>query len=96
MERQYSGKVILRLPKDLHQRCSARASLEGCSLNTYLVQALAAATSDNAGVPVRATAKAKVASKKEADSINAPNGYVCQKCATPCMIYHCLCPCHQS
>lgn len=39
---RYSGRVTLRLPKELHQELAERARYNGTSLNTYLVTLLAA------------------------------------------------------
>ena len=36
----YNGKVLLRLPKSLHQQLAVKADLEGVSLNQYLVYKL--------------------------------------------------------
>lgn len=41
----YSGKILVRMPRHLHQRLSERATLEGVSLNQYVVSLL----SDSAG-----------------------------------------------
>lgn len=35
-EPSYSGKLLLRMPKSLHQRLAERASREGVSLNQYV------------------------------------------------------------
>jgi antitoxin HicB len=35
-EPTYSGKVLLRMPKTLHQRLAGNAALEGVSLNQYV------------------------------------------------------------
>lgn len=37
----YNGKVLLRLPRSLHQKLSKEASIEGVSLNQYLLYKLA-------------------------------------------------------
>jgi predicted RNase H-like HicB family nuclease len=37
----YSGRVLLRMPRSLHQRLSIQAKAEGVSLNQYLVSLLA-------------------------------------------------------
>lgn len=37
-EPNYSGKLVLRLPKGLHEAAAQSADREGTSLNTYLVQ----------------------------------------------------------
>ena len=39
-EQTHSGKLVLRLPRRLHERAARTASDEGVSLNTYLVQAV--------------------------------------------------------
>jgi antitoxin HicB len=36
LEPEYSGKLLLRMPKSLHQRLAERASREGVSLNQYV------------------------------------------------------------
>jgi hypothetical protein len=38
-----SGRVLLRLPRDLHGALVRRAEIEGVSLNTYLVSSLSVA-----------------------------------------------------
>jgi antitoxin HicB len=38
----YSGRIVLRLPKSLHRDAARRAKMEGVSLNQYLVTAIAA------------------------------------------------------
>ena len=40
-EEDYSGKFVLRLPKQLHQRLSIEAKEEGVSLNQYALYKLA-------------------------------------------------------
>ncbi len=40
----YSGKLVLRLPKYLHQRLSEEAETDGVSLNTYLISLLSDST----------------------------------------------------
>ncbi len=37
----YSGKLVLRLPKELHRGVAIRAAEEGVSLNQYLISKLA-------------------------------------------------------
>ena len=37
---EYSGKVLLRMPKSLHANLSAAAKLEGVSLNQYILYKL--------------------------------------------------------
>lgn len=39
-DRPASGLVMLRLPPDLHARASARAQLEGISLNQWVARAI--------------------------------------------------------
>jgi len=41
--RDYSGKLMLRLPKALHRNAAMRAAEEGVSLNQYLLSLLAPA-----------------------------------------------------
>jgi Uncharacterized protein encoded in hypervariable junctions of pilus gene clusters len=38
--REYSGRLVLRLPKELHRDTALRAAEEGVSLNQYLVSRL--------------------------------------------------------
>jgi predicted RNase H-like HicB family nuclease len=38
---EYSGKLVLRLPKDLHEKIAGNAAHEDISLNAYIVQAVA-------------------------------------------------------
>jgi predicted HicB family RNase H-like nuclease len=38
---EYSGKLVLRMPKQLHADLAAAAEREGMSLNSYLVYLLA-------------------------------------------------------
>lgn len=40
-EHQTSGRVTLRLPKSLHQRCISESEKEGVSINTYIVTCIA-------------------------------------------------------
>ena len=37
----YSGKVLLRMPRDVHRAAEQRARREGTSLNTWLATAIA-------------------------------------------------------
>ena len=37
MEEEYSGRILLRLPRSLHQRLAQAARREGVSLNQYIV-----------------------------------------------------------
>ena len=41
--REYSGKLLLRMPKSLHERLAINASREGTSLNQYVVSRLSGA-----------------------------------------------------
>ncbi|MGA3306966.1 MAG: toxin-antitoxin system HicB family antitoxin [Stellaceae bacterium] len=43
---EYSGKLVLRLPKSLHRRATYVAQREGVSLNQYIVTALATHVSE--------------------------------------------------
>ncbi len=47
--RTYSGQLRARLPKSLHARLAARARVEGVSLNTLIVAAVAASLGQPAG-----------------------------------------------
>lgn len=38
---EYSGRILLRMPKDLHRQLAKRAEANGCSINQYAVAALA-------------------------------------------------------
>jgi predicted RNase H-like HicB family nuclease len=40
-EREYSGRVLVRMPKSLHRRLDKEARAEGVSLNQYIVSLLA-------------------------------------------------------
>lgn len=61
--RQYSGKVVLRMPLYVHESLARRAELEGVSLNQYMVAALAGSV----GYPVK-TAKRKARKTKTVKS----------------------------
>ncbi|HUX40388.1 MAG TPA: type II toxin-antitoxin system HicB family antitoxin [Rectinemataceae bacterium] len=39
--RAYSGRLVLRLPKEMHREAAIRAAEEGVSLNQYLMARLA-------------------------------------------------------
>jgi predicted RNase H-like HicB family nuclease len=39
-EKEYSGKILLRLPKSLHKKLAESAQKEGVSLNTYIISLL--------------------------------------------------------
>ena len=41
--REYSGKLLVRMPKSLHERLALSASREGVSLNQYVVSRLSSA-----------------------------------------------------
>ena len=47
-ESEYSGKLMLRMPKGLHQRLATLAKSEGVSLNQYLLFLLSSATGKSA------------------------------------------------
>ena len=38
---QYSGKIVLRIPRSLHRQLKERAAVEGVSLNQYMLYKLA-------------------------------------------------------
>lgn len=42
--KNYSGKLMVRLPAELHQRAAASAASEGKSLNTWLADVVAQAS----------------------------------------------------
>jgi predicted HicB family RNase H-like nuclease len=44
-DKPYSGRVMLRLPPEVHARASARAQVEGVSFNQWAAQVLAHAAS---------------------------------------------------
>lgn len=44
VEEQFSGRLVLRLPKSLHRRAVIAADRDGVSLNTLIVTAVSAAT----------------------------------------------------
>lgn len=46
-EREYGGKVLVRMPPSLHRRLSEQAEAEGVSLNQYMVALLAEASALN-------------------------------------------------
>jgi antitoxin HicB len=39
-EKEYSGRILLRLPKSLHRKLAKAAKEEGVSLNTYIINLL--------------------------------------------------------
>lgn len=39
-EREYSGRILLRMPRSLHRRLAEEAEAEGVSLNQYIVSLL--------------------------------------------------------
>jgi predicted HicB family RNase H-like nuclease len=45
----YSGKLILRIPPDLHRKVSAKAMMEKVSINHLIAEALKAYTTKNLG-----------------------------------------------
>ena len=44
----FSGKLLLRLPKSVHSRLAARAAVEGMSLNTLVLSMVSEALGRNA------------------------------------------------
>ncbi len=40
-KREYSGKLVIRIPKELHARLAGSASENGVSLNQYILYKLA-------------------------------------------------------
>lgn len=49
LQAQYSGKLLVRMPKSLHGRLAQQAETEGVSLNTLVVTLLSAAVGLAAG-----------------------------------------------
>lgn len=45
--RKYSGKIILRMPPELHEHLIEESELQGVSLNNYMVKALSLASDFN-------------------------------------------------
>jgi antitoxin HicB len=45
--KEYSGRMLLRMPRSLHRDLAGRARLEGVSLNQFIVTALARAVGLN-------------------------------------------------
>jgi predicted RNase H-like HicB family nuclease len=63
---EVSGRVLLRIPRDLHRALVNRARVEGVSLNTYMVSALSAAVGESLGARTRPAAAAVYWRKLEA------------------------------
>jgi antitoxin HicB len=55
-ESEYSGKLVLRLPKSLHRKAAHAAKRDGVSLNQFLVTALAIQVGGNEATQPRVTA----------------------------------------
>ena len=51
--RPFSGRVMLRLPPDVHARASAAAEIKGMSFNQWAAKALEQATESSRGEPTR-------------------------------------------
>jgi predicted RNase H-like HicB family nuclease len=49
---EYSGKLVVRMPKGLHQRAALSAEREGVSLNQFIVACLAEAVGERSRAPV--------------------------------------------
>ncbi|TCK05261.1 type II toxin-antitoxin system HicB family antitoxin [Phorcysia thermohydrogeniphila] len=45
-EKEYSGRILLRLPKSLHRKLAEAAKEEGVSLNTYIINLLSARSAE--------------------------------------------------
>jgi len=45
-EKEYSGRILLRLPKSLHRKLKEAAKEEGVSLNTYIINLLSARSTE--------------------------------------------------
>ena len=50
-ENEYSGRLLLRIPKSLHRHLSEGAEKEGVSLNQYILSLLSEANGKRAAVP---------------------------------------------
>ncbi|MBV8194109.1 MAG: toxin-antitoxin system HicB family antitoxin [Candidatus Dormibacteraeota bacterium] len=62
---EFSGRFSARVPKSLHRQLSARAEVEGCSLNQLVTTVLAASVSE----PVRKTSDADAYEEIAADAV---------------------------
>jgi hypothetical protein len=47
-EPSHSGRLLLRMPQDLHAELAARSEAQGVSLNQFIISALTGATSEPA------------------------------------------------
>ena len=54
-ENEYSGRLLLRIPKSLHRHLSEGADNEGVSLNQYILSLLSEANGKRAAVPKKGT-----------------------------------------
>ena len=54
-ENEYSGRLLLRIPKSLHRHLSEGADKEGVSLNQYILSLLSEANAKRAAVPQKGT-----------------------------------------
>lgn len=54
-ENEYSGRLLLRIPKSLHRHLSEGAEKEGVSLNQYILSLLSEANGKRAAVPQKGT-----------------------------------------
>ena len=52
-----SGRLLLRLPAELHTRAAQQAAAQGMSLNRWLLAMLSVSLTDPAGDPVRDTGR---------------------------------------
>jgi hypothetical protein len=57
-ERSHSGRLLLRMPKQLHAELAARSDREGVSLNQWIVAALSRASAGE-GEPVEVERRAR-------------------------------------
>ncbi len=67
----YSGKLVLRLPKSLHKKAAHMAARDGVSLNQFIVSSLA----EQVGVRSSATFSAYVEFSSAWQSIGGPTGH---------------------
>lgn len=62
----YSGKVLLRIPRDIHRAAERRARDEGTSLNTWLTTAIARELGPAEGARRSSSARAAVGGPRKA------------------------------
>ena len=70
-EPSHSGRLLLRMPKELHAQLAARSDAEGVSLNQFIVAALSRAAAGEAVEPGAATDRPMSRSLRIALLVNA-------------------------